>query len=431
MKEKILNNPWFYFAVSLIHQALVFAPGEFPQLFPDSGSYFHSHPNRTPVYPFIISLLQSPTVVALVQILVFALAAAAFYVICRQVFEKMEWPRFKDFFVWGGSLYFATNFELIQFSPAILTESLGISFFVFYFLSLLKWQSSGESSKLYFFLSFVFFPLLLMFLRPSFILVPTAVSLFFTLKALSQKKYQAFAFCALSIVVYFGTIQSYAIWNKARLGHVGISDILQHQILANYMARGILTEEAFKPEASAELKSFGEAYELIKHDPTLRASQYTLFEKWLEAHPGQDYYEPLILANKELLRKRPFGYLDASLRNLSTLIDGRASFNYYPTIKTRGLISKIYFGIQFVADNIFCLLWFIALVYFLWTLKRRPLFSTENLIFLVVATQFLTIGFLGYSELRRQSIGVASIQMLFVLVTWAYLYKNRREKKAT
>jgi hypothetical protein len=132
--------------------------------------------------------------------------------------------------------------------------------------------------------------------------------------------------------------------------------------------------------------------------------------------------------NKELLHKRPFGYLKYSLRNLSSVIDGRASFNYLP-IENRDLPSKIYYWIQFVLDNLFCGFWFVALVYFVFTVKRRPLFGVENLIFATVAAQFFTIAFMGYSELRRQAIGVASLQMLFVLLTWAHLLKARWAKR--
>jgi hypothetical protein len=260
--------------------------------------------------------------------------------------------------------------------------------------------------------------------------VPAAISFFFVLKYLFEKKSRLFVATALCLVAYLGSTQVYAYWNRTRLGHVGISDILQHQIFANYMARGVLMEEAFKPEASTGLRAFGDAYAITKQDPALKDSQYSLFEKWQEMNPGKELYTELVPVNKELLAKRPFAYLTASLRNLSSLIDGRASFNYYPEIKTRGVISQIYFGIQFVVDNLFFLFWFTALGFYLWTFRTRELFGIENLIFVTVATQFLTIAFLGYSELRRQSIGVASIQMLFVLVMWVYLLKRRWEKSA-
>jgi hypothetical protein len=428
MMKRLLNNPWFYFALSLIHQIIVFLPGEIPQLFPDSGSYFSANPQRTPIYPWILSTLNNNQLTACVQIFMFALAAAAFHVICRMVIERISLPKFKEEFIWIGSLYFATNFELIQFSPTILTESFGISFFVLYFFSILKWQR--DSSKVYYVLSFLIFPVLLFLLRPSFILVPAAISFFFVLKYLFEKKSRLFVATALCLVAYLGSTQVYAYWNRTRLGHVGISDILQHQIFANYMARGVLMEEAFKPEASTGLRAFGDAYAITKQDPALKDSQYSLFEKWQEMNPGKELYTELVPVNKELLAKRPFAYLTASLRNLSSLIDGRASFNYYPEIKTRGVISQIYFGIQFVVDNLFFLFWFTALGFYLWTFRTRELFGIENLIFVTVATQFLTIAFLGYSELRRQSIGVASIQMLFVLVMWVYLLKRRWEKSA-
>lgn len=428
MTKKILNSPWFYFFLSLAHQALIFSFGDFPQLFPDSGSYFTGNAQRTPVYPLILSAFQNPTIVAILQILSFSLASAAFYIICKYVFEKLQLPKFQNLFVCGASLYFATNFELIQFSPTILTESFGISFFVFYFFSILKWKKSAGTSKLYFFLSFVFFPILLVMLRPSFILVPAATTSFFVLKYLLEKQRRLFVFCLTSLFIYLSAVQGYAYWNRSRLGHIGISDILQHQILANYMARGVLTEEALKPTASQGLRAFGEAYAITSQDPALKDSQYSLFDKWQAMNPGKDLYTELVLVNKELLRSRPLSYVSAALRNLSTLIDGRASFNYYPEIKTRGTLSKIYFGVQFVLDNIFCILWFVALFYFLFTIRSRSLFCLEHLIFLVIATQFLTIGFLGYSELRRQSIGVASIQMLFVFMTWAILLKNRNQQ---
>lgn len=431
MKKKILNNPWFYFALSLIHQGMVFLPGEIPQLFPDSGSYMGSHAQRTPLYPLIISTIGNLQVTAWVQILTFALAAAVFHLLCRSVCEKIPMPKGRDLFVWIGSLYFATNFELIQFSPTILTESLGISFFVFYFFSLLRSSSTDSQSKLYFVLAFVVFPIGLFLLRPSFILVPAAISFFHVLQFFFEKKRRRALAVLAGLMLYLGSTQIYAYWNKARLGHVGISDIMQHQILANYMARGLLMEEALKPEASPGLRAFGEAYAITRQDPALKDSQYSLFEKWQEQNPGKDLYTELVPVNKELLSKRPGGYLMAALRNLSTLVDGRASFNYYPSIKTRSVISKIYFGLQFALDNLFCILWFVALVYYVKTFRSRPLLGTENLIFLTVATQFLTIGFLGYSELRRQSIGVASIQMLFVLVLWMHLLKNRWQKKTS
>ncbi|MGZ3747184.1 MAG: hypothetical protein ACXWRE_07440, partial [Pseudobdellovibrionaceae bacterium] len=338
-------------------------------------------------------------------------------------------PQGKETFIWIGSLYFATNFEMLQFAPTILTESLGISFFTFYFFAVLNWSrlredASGASrfpAKLFFFLSFFFFPILLFMLRPSFILVPAAISFFHALKYLQQKNHALFAAVTACLILYGGTIEGYAHWNQKRIGHVGISDIAQHQIFANYMARGILKEKGSKEDASAGLKAFTRAY--MEMDPKLRDSQYSLFEKWAELNPGKDLYTELIPVNKELLSKRPFGYVAASLRNLSSLIDGRASFNYYPIVD-RDLPSKLYFWLQFALDNIFCLLWFTALIYFFATLRRRSLFCVENLIFLTVATQFLTIAVLGYSELRRQSVGVAGVQMLFVLMMWAHLLKR-------
>jgi len=428
MKRQSLNNPWFYALLSLFHQTVVFISGKIPQLFPDSASYLEWSPQRTPVYPLILSLVRSLEFAVLLQILCFALATAAFYSICRWVIEEIAPSKGKDVFIWVGSLYFATNFELIQFSPAILTESLGISFFLFYFFSLVRWISSSYKSKLYFVLNFLFFPLLLTMLRPSFILVPLAISFFFIFKLLQENRRALVALCLGGVVVYGAGIQSYAFWNKSRLGHIGISDILQHQILANYMARGTLSEEASQIDASPGLKAFAEAYAITKRDPALKDSQYSLFEQWQKTNPDKDLYTELVAANKELLRKRPLTYFWAGLKNLSVLIDGKASFNYYPEIKNRGIPSKIYFGFQRIADNLFCVLWFFALVYFLSTLRVRPLFGIENLLFLPVATQFLTIAFLGYSELRRQSIGVASLQMLFVLAMWTNFLKKRWQR---
>jgi hypothetical protein len=168
MMKRLLNNPWFYFALSLIHQIIVFLPGEIPQLFPDSGSYFSANPQRTPIYPWILSTLNNNQLTACVQIFMFALAAAAFHVICRMVIERISLPKFKEEFIWIGSLYFATNFELIQFSPTILTESFGISFFVLYFFSILKWQR--DSSKVYYVLSCFNLPGLALFTAPEFYL---------------------------------------------------------------------------------------------------------------------------------------------------------------------------------------------------------------------------------------------------------------------
>jgi len=428
MKKSLLNNPWFYFFVSLLHQCLVILPGEYPHLFPDSASYFDWNPQRMPVYPFLLQMTGGGVWMVALQILMFALAAGTFYSICRIVIEKLPLSRGKDLFVWIGSLYFATNFEMIQFSPTILTEGLGMSFFVFYFFSVLCWIESSYRSKLNAFSALVIFPLLLVFMRPSFILVPMAVFGFLGLQFLLKKNWKFFGIIAVSVTIYLGSIQSYAYWNRTRLGHVGISDIAQHQIIANYMARGVLMEEAFKPESSPTLRSFGEAYAITGKDPAIHLSQYSMFEVWQKMNPGKELYTELLIANKELLRHRPDGYIRATLHNLSTLIDGRASFNYYP-IKDRDLPSKIYFWLQFVADNIFCALWFIALIYYFATLRRYKLFSYETLSALIVATQFLTIGFMGYSELRRQSIGVASVQMLFVLIMWAHLVQNRWKKK--
>lgn len=263
-------------------------------------------------------------------------------------------------------------------------------------------------------------------LRPSFVLVPAAISFFYVLKSWQEKKYRISAAVLASLLIYVGTIEGYAYWNQKRIGHVGISDIAQHQIFANYMARGILKEEGSKDDASAGLKSFALAY--AEMDPTLRDSQYSLFEKWAMLNPQKDLYTELVPVNQELLAKRPFAYVSASLRNLSSLIDGRASFNYYPIVD-RDLPSKLYFWLQFGLDNIFCVLWFTALIYFFATLRKRSLFDLENLIFLTVATQFMTIAVLGYSELRRQSVGVAGVQMLFVLLMWAQLTKRHWEKK--
>jgi hypothetical protein len=422
---KLLDNPWFYFVLSLVHQCLVILPGEFPVIFPDSGSYLSSNAQRTPLYPLVLSAFGSTKLVACFQMIVFAFAVAAFSRLARWVIEEVRMPKAANLFVWIGSLYFATNFELIQFAPTILTESLGISLFVFYFYSLMRWWKS-RGSRFHFVMSFLVFPVTAFLLRPSFILVPPTITMFFVLKSLHDKNRALAAKIFACLLIYIFMIPGYALWNKPRLGHFGISDIAQHQIFANYMAQGMLMQEVAKPEASAELKSFGEAYE--KMAPELRLSQYSLFEKWQQLYPEKDLFHDLVLVNKELLHKRPFGYLKYSLRNLSSVIDGRASFNYLP-IENRDLPSKIYYWIQFVLDNLFCGFWFVALVYFVFTVKRRPLFGVENLIFATVAAQFFTIAFMGYSELRRQAIGVASLQMLFVLLTWAHLLKARWAKR--
>jgi hypothetical protein len=171
--QNILNKPWFYFVLSLIHQGLVFAPGPFPNVFPDSGSYLAWNPQRTPLYPWILSVAGSYQIVAVIQILIFSLAALTFHVSLRMVLEKLipenstlspsnlspsnfSTSRIRQLFLWGGSLYFATNFEFIQFSPTILTESLGISFFLFYFLSLLAFRNSRPGANPKCFACFVF-----------------------------------------------------------------------------------------------------------------------------------------------------------------------------------------------------------------------------------------------------------------------------------
>jgi hypothetical protein len=172
------------------------------------------------------------------------------------------------------------------------------------------------------------------------------------------------------------------------------------------------------------LKAFGAAYDITKLDPEKKDSQYLLFGQWQEMNPEKDLYTELVLVNRELLTRRPFGYVKAALRNLSSLIDGRASFNYYP-IENRDLVSKAYFWIQFILDNLFCFFWFVALGYYLMTFRKRNFFGDENLLFLLIASQFLTIAFVGYSELRRQSIGVGSIQIIFVISLWILMCRKR------
>ncbi len=441
--QNILNKPWFYFVLSLIHQGLVFAPGPFPNVFPDSGSYLAWNPQRTPLYPWILSVAGSYQIVAVIQILIFSLAALTFHVSLRMVLEKLipedstlspsnlspsnfSTSRIRQLFLWGGSLYFATNFEFIQFSPTILTESLGISFFLFYFLSLLAFRNSrpGRAQNALLVLSFLLFPVILFLLRPSFIFVPIVLSGFLILQLFQKEHIRTGAYALLCLCLYGGTILSYAVWNRVRLGHIAVSDIGQHQILANYMAQGMLTEEAAKPEASARLKAFGAAYDITKLDPEKKDSQYLLFGQWQEMNPEKDLYTELVLVNRELLTRRPFGYVKAALRNLSSLIDGRASFNYYP-IENRDLVSKAYFWIQFILDNLFCFFWFVALGYYLMTFRKRNFFGDENLLFLLIASQFLTIAFVGYSELRRQSIGVGSIQIIFVISMWILMCRKR------
>jgi hypothetical protein len=432
----LLNKPWFYFLLSLIHQAVLFAPGPFPTTFPDSGTYLSWHPQRTPLYPLLLSLFGSIYFTALFQVIVFALAVVVFHLALRLILQTMLKTSTNAFslFLWGGSLYFATNFELVQFSPTILTESLGISFFLFYFLTILAFRASspGLTQKILLILSFLVFPILLFFLRPSFILVPVATSIFLILEIFFRKFTRNEAFkstrnvllALLCLVLYGGSIVGYAFWNRPRLGHVGISDIAQHQIFANYMAQGVLLEEAEKPETSPELKAFGAANKIINLDPNKRGSQYLLFEQWQEMNPGKDLYTNLVLVNQELLSRRFLGYIKAALRNLSSLIDGRASFNYYP-IEHRDRPSWLYFWVQFILDNLFAGLWFVALIYFFMTIAKRPLFGNENLLFVLIASQFLTIAFVGYSELRRQSIGVGSIQVIFVMMMWIHLLKRR------
>src|SRR5688500_15760110 len=116
MTKKWFSSPWLFFVISLAHQFLVLFPGEFPVLFPDSASYLTlNNAQRTPFYPLLLHFMKSPTMTALAQCLFFALAVATFSCILRMILEKMDLPSGKDFFILIGSLYFATNFELIQF----------------------------------------------------------------------------------------------------------------------------------------------------------------------------------------------------------------------------------------------------------------------------------------------------------------------------
>lgn len=439
--KNALFRPWFYFLLSLVHQVLVILGGPFPNLFPDSGTYqsWHAltwHDQRMPLYPFLIWLSGDLRIAAGLQIFVFALAGSVFFQILQILIAPrstsdlpIKFRKFAVAFPWvpvWGALYFVTNFELTQYSPTILTESFGISLFIFYFYSAQRVQEH----RLHHFLTFFVFPLLLVFLRPSFILVPFAISGFLILRFYKQRLRQSCAVAVVGVAVYSFGILGYAVWNKARLGHVGLSDIPQHQIMANYMAQGVLAEEAAKPEASRELHSFGEAYSITGKNPALKDSQYSMFEQWQLTNPNRDLYHDLLIANRELLTQRPLSYLAASLRNLSVLIDGKASFNYFQ-IQNRGFFSNLYFLLQQAADQLFAILWLFCLFRFIVNFRKRDWFATENFLFLMVASQFLTIAFFGYSELRRQSVGVAAAQIAFVwYICMDFLDQRRRVLQA-
>jgi hypothetical protein len=155
---------------------------------PDSPSYLNFTENilngevnawRTPIYPIFLKLIRhfvSPSyfiqLVILVQSLISFSTIIVFYGIVRSIYKKRH-------VIFFATLFFALSPSIVNYDKCILTESLSISFIVFYMGLIINYFRKPTIFKAISYTLLTFFAIML---RPSFLFLIPLIAAFWILR---------------------------------------------------------------------------------------------------------------------------------------------------------------------------------------------------------------------------------------------------------
>lgn len=394
-----------------------------PVLYPDSSSYLQfarevmngSLPDtlvRTPVYPLLILpflAANNLTLLVIFQILLAAGSVVLLYLTSREIIQS----RIIAFFI---SVICILDYNYFQFQYIILAElASGFILLCFIYISL-GFLNAGVNIKNSYFLIYIILSLLIIFIKPVFVLLPFMVSLFVLVYFLVKKK-ETILFrrklvllsvhmltCLLFIFIWSGT-------NYIRYGHFTMSRLSKINMLSKVIQYGYPARyypDLNEPEVIRKACSF------------------------VRQHPNDGNPFPLILdldQDKKIsdnlqntrqfeqvtsffLWKNPAGFtrrtVQLSFRNIF-----RLERSYYLHPREMNPLRRVY---DFGMDNKHLLAWFILLnivvLFFLYKEKR----FREFFIILLIGLTFYYVVFMNCLTWFEYSRLIAPAELLLDLL---------------
>ena len=187
----------YLFAFVFVLFAFIYYP--IADNYPDTQSYIRAWDNisnghldelRTPVYPIYLGVMKTlfgdkfETYAVLGQYVIFLLSIAAFYSICRRIFDSQK-------VIFWTTLFYTVNPCIISWCGCLLTESLAVSGIIFLLYCLFRLYDMYSFLRLF---NTMLLLIVLLMLRPAFIYLIPLLLVFWTILIFkSEKRRQSIA----------------------------------------------------------------------------------------------------------------------------------------------------------------------------------------------------------------------------------------------
>jgi len=399
--------PIVLFLVSLSINLFFFAWGKAPVYYPDSITYIEpakaignfwwpDFSLRTPTYPLFLLLTslnnRNYLLSTYIQVIIGALTIVVLYFLIKK-FIKKEIPAFII------SLFLALDLQIITFQPTILTETLTI-FLVL--LSLLLHLRFLKKLNLKSTLLILLVDLLLIFTKPTFVLLPTMlwlVALFYKFvlqKEDWQKAKQYFSLAMLAVAINFLAIFGYFLLNFHQSHYFGFSTVSVINDLAELNNQTFLQNNRVYQNPPVIL---------IRAKELQQGSHYYLdvYNLYFELKKEGFTEKDIIALNKFLIKENKKEFYLQVVRTVPKIIRVKDYLYTYPTGQSAGSMVKpllnlfAFVGslniVGFVLGIIFCLAFLLK--------KKKQKFIILAAYLLTIFYTILVIARTGPYELVR------------------------------
>ncbi len=387
----------------------------------DTASYINYHANilagqtealRTPVYPYFIKFIGLFSAgnlinnVATAQIIISYVSIILFYKTTRSIL-KNRWM------IIAASLFYGTMLPIINFDKVIITESLSVSYIVFFIYLIAGYLRTPKKSLTITLTLSVFIAIML---RPSFIyLLPLTIAFWFFRLMIKSEHKACLAGLSASIMVII-LLVGYSYLNQLNFGFNGISVVTNNNQMTVITKAG-LYNNGNDPEISNAIKN---NFRQLHKKVVPKDSLINIMQKF-----DHERVHKFVL-NCMLNQKRAYA---GHIYGVITSIENENIFTDYAIHKSNTLAYKIddieysVFHINFIFLYLFLGLCLVFIIVKWLKTKQVPWFILFLWLIIIAQIAVAIIG--GYDEYQRLIVAAipAMIVLLFVCLDeiWAVL----------
>jgi len=435
-KLKKYQGYFFVFLISLAINFLIIDYKKSPVIFPDSGSYIniakqinkHEWPDfsmRTPTYPLYLSIF-TPTNNLLLSVYFNAIIGALGSVLLLWISLQFIPSVFLASII---TIFITSDLGIINYQSTILTESIAPALMLFCLFANLQ-IIKNKKINFFGFFCISLADLLIMFLKPTFIILPLILKIIYLLitylfpKIIPHSKRKSLVVLSLINLVF---ILSFIGYNYTRIGKFQISTLKQINTFGKLIGYGYLDSSKLYPDAPPELLTAIETYSkytkpdkspylllnLLEKDKKIKNTSIFLNEtnKYLLSKNKPDFVLQTLLLIPINFNLRPSLYSQPSIRAQNN-----------PIIKTTDLTRG-----HLYSSNLYAiLLCLFLLTKMIINTDTRSILLGSMLLFCFFTVS--AISFFSYSEFQRLRQPIDILLNLFLFLPFYYIFTNKNKK---